>query len=217
MTVTATKTAAVFISGGGSNLQALIDAAEQDVLGFQLRAVFSNRADAGGLQRAQEAGIETCVVPSRGVSDRVAYDRTLAVELDRFAPDLIILAGFMRILSAGFVSRYAGRILNIHPSLLPLYPGIDTHARALAAGDSRHGCTVHFVTEELDGGPRIMQGAVDVLEGDTARTLAARVLEVEHRIYPRAASLVAEGRVSCRNGRCYLDGEVLGEPLHDTA
>jgi phosphoribosylglycinamide formyltransferase 1 len=207
------KTAAVFISGGGSNLQAFIDAARQDLLGFDLSVVISNRPDAGGLQRAKTAGIETCVVPSRGVADRLAYDRLLAGAVDRFAPDLIILAGFMRILSGGFVARYAGRILNIHPSLLPLYPGLDTHARALAAGDKRHGCTVHFVTEELDGGPRIMQGEVAVEPGDTAATLAARVLTVEHQVYPQAASLVAAGRVHYRDGRCFLDGEPLTVPL----
>lgn len=205
--------AAVLISGGGSNLQAFIDAVEAGELDLDLVVVISNRADAGGLQRARNAGITTCCVPSRGAKDRESYDSELATELDRHDPDLIILAGFMRILSGKFVSRYSGRILNIHPSLLPLYPGLDTHARAIAAGDSEHGCTVHFVTEELDGGPPIMQARVQILADDDAATLAARVLAVEHRVYPRTAALFAAGRIEYREGRCWLDGQPLTEPL----
>lgn len=211
---TASRTrAAVLISGSGSNLQAFIDAVSAGTLDLDLAVVISNRPDAFGLQRADAAGITTVCVPSRGVRERAAYDAQLATEIDRHAPDLIILAGFMRILGAAFVSRYAGRIMNIHPSLLPKYPGLDTHARALAAGDKEHGCTVHFVTEELDGGPRIVQGRVPVLAGDDPETLAARVLAVEHRIYPHAAALFAAGRVRCRNGQCLLDGKPLAEPL----
>lgn len=205
--------AAVLLSGTGTNLQAFIDAAKRNELEFDIELVVSDRPHAAGLGRARAAGIKTGCVPARGSTDRAAYDRLLALELDRHAPDLIILAGFMRILSAAFVERYAGRILNIHPSLLPLYPGLDTHARALAAGDREHGCTVHFVTEELDGGPRIMQGRVPVHENDDADTLAARVLEVEHRVYPLAANLFASGRLSYRDGRCVLDGTALAEPL----
>lgn len=205
--------AAVLISGGGSNLQAFIDAVAAGDLDLELAVVISNRADAGGLERARTAGIATRCVPSRGAANRESYDEQLATELDRHAPDLIILAGFMRILSGAFVSRYAGRILNIHPSLLPLYPGLDTHARALAAGDAEHGCTVHFVTEELDGGPPIMQARVRVMPGDDAETLAARVLEVEHQVYPQTAALFAAGRIEYRDARCWLDGQPLAEPL----
>lgn len=207
------KKAVVLISGGGTNLQAFIDAAKQGELDFDVSMVISNRPQAGGLARAQDAGIDTRCLPSKGFGDRAAYDRTLAAELDRLTPDLIILAGFMRILSAPFVGRYAGRILNIHPSLLPLYPGLHTHARALAAGDSEHGCTVHFVTEELDGGPPILQGRVAIEPGDSPETLAARVLQVEHQIYPRAANLFANGRITYRDGQCLLDNEVLRKPL----
>lgn len=213
MTGDAQTTAAVLVSGGGTNLQAFIDAIDRGELELSLRVVVSNRADAGGLKRAERAGIATACVPSQGLSERDAYDRLLAAEIDRHAPDLLILAGFMRILGPAFVSRYAGRILNIHPSLLPRFPGLDTHARALAAGDSEHGCTVHFVTEELDGGPRIIQGRVPVLPDDDAASLASRVLQLEHRIYPRAAALYAAGRLRCVDGRTVLDGKPLTEPL----
>ena len=209
--------AAVLISGGGSNLQAFIDAVAHGTLDLDLGVVISNRPDAGGLERAARAGIATRCLPSRGVRDRAAYDERLAAELDRHAPDLLLLAGFMRILGKDFVARYAGRILNIHPSLLPKYPGLDTHQRVLDAGDPEHGCTVHFVTEELDGGPPIIQGRVPVLAGDDAASLAARVLEVEHRIYPQAAQLFATGRIECRDGRCWLDGRPLDEPLPPAA
>ena len=213
MKATPGKKAVVLVSGGGSNLQAFIDTARRGALEFDLSLVISNRPQAGGLTRAQNAGIATHCLPSQGISDRAAYDRTLAAELDRLTPDLIILAGFMRILSPAFVHRYAGRILNIHPSLLPLYPGLHTHARALAAGDREHGCTVHFVTEELDGGPRILQGRVPVCPGDDPNALAARVLRIEHQIYPRAANLFASGRIRYHEGQCLLDDEVLREPL----
>lgn len=213
MTGSARTSAAVLVSGGGSNLQAFIDAVAAGDLDLDLRVVISNRADAGGLGRAERAGIATACIPSRGIRDRQAYDRQLAAEIDRHAPDLLILAGFMRILSGGFVARYAGRILNIHPSLLPRYPGLDTHARAIAAGDREHGCTVHFVTEELDGGPRIIQGRVPVLPDDDPDTLAARVLTLEHRVYPQAAALYAAGRIRCIDGMTVLDGKPLLEPL----
>ena len=208
-------TAAVLVSGGGSNLQAFIDAVARGDLDLEISVVISNRPDAFGLERAASAGIAARCVPSRGIRDRAAYDELLAAELDRHRPRLLLLAGFMRILGTPFVNRYAGRMLNIHPSLLPKYPGLDTHQRALDAGDREHGCTVHFVTDELDGGPRVIQGRVPVLDGDDAASLAARVLEVEHRIYPRAAQLVATDRVECRGGRCWLDGRPLEEPLLD--
>lgn len=205
--------AAVLVSGGGTNLQAFIDAVARGDLDLELAAVLSNRPQAGGLARAERAGIPAVTVASRGYSSRDAYDAELAAELERHAPDLVLLAGFMRILGHSFVERFAGRILNIHPSLLPKYPGLDTHARVLAAGDREHGCTVHFVNEELDGGPRIIRGRVPVLADDDPDSLAARVLAVEHRIYPEAAGLFASGRLILRDGAAWLDGRALAEPL----
>jgi len=170
----------VLISGRGSNLRALLDA------GIPISAVISNRADAAGLAVAARRGVATGVVEHRRFATRDAFDAALAAEIDRHAPRLVALAGFMRVLTPGFVARYAGRLVNIHPSLLPEFPGLDTHARALAAGAKRHGCTVHFVTAELDHGPIIAQASVPVLPGDTPDTLAARVLQQEHLLYPRA-------------------------------
>lgn len=209
----ATTRAIVLISGGGTNLQAFIDAVAAEQLDIELVAVISNRADARGLERARQAGIPAVCVPSKGIRDRAAYDALLAVEIKRHAPDLIILAGFLRILGKAFVEQFAGHILNIHPSLLPKYPGLDTHERALAAGEKVHGCTVHFVTEELDGGPAILQGQVSILEDDDVHSLAARVLAIEHKIYPQAAAMFAAGRIACRNGQCFVDGQALDEPL----
>lgn len=205
--------AVVLVSGGGTNLQAFIDAIRDGALDLEIAAVISNRRDAFGLERARRAGIESICVPSRGIRDRNAYDQQLAAAIDPFAPDLILLAGFLRILGKPFVERFAGRILNIHPSLLPKFPGLDTHERALAAGEELHGCTVHFVTEELDGGPPILQGCVPVLKTDDVHALAERVLAVEHEIYPQAAALFASGRIECRDGRCLLDGKPLDAPL----
>lgn len=205
--------AAVLVSGGGTNLQAFIDAVARGALDLDLAVVISNREDAGGLARARRAGLAASVVPHRDFSDREQFDDAIAREIDRHGAKLVLLAGFMRILGRRFVQRYEGRLLNIHPSLLPRYPGLDTHARALAAGDAWHGSTVHFVSEELDGGPRIIQGRVPVEPRDDADTLAARVLEIEHRIYPQAAALFAAGRIACRDGRCLLDGQPLEEPL----
>ena len=170
----------VLISGRGSNLRALLDA------GIPISAVISNRADAAGLAVAARRGVATGVVEHRRFATREAFDAALAAEIDRHAPRLVALAGFMRVLTPGFVARYAGRLVNIHPSLLPEFPGLDTHARALAAGVKRHGCTVHFVTAALDHGPIIAQASVPVLPGDTPDTLAARVLQQEHQLYPRA-------------------------------
>jgi phosphoribosylglycinamide formyltransferase 1 len=205
--------AAVLISGGGTNLQAFIDAVRRGQLQLELKVVASNKADAYGLQRARAAGIPTQCVAGAAFANRSDYDRALLDALAPYRPGLVLLAGFMRILTTAFLTHYDGRILNIHPSLLPRFPGLDTHRRALDAGDRWHGCTVHFVTEQLDGGPRIIQGRVPVLADDTASRLAERVLAVEHRIYPQAAALVASGRVVCRDGEAWLDGKRLAEPL----
>lgn len=204
---------AILISGSGTNLQAFIDRHRDGALDADLVAVVSNRADAFGLQRAIKAGIDTLCISHRNFDDREAFDRALAAGLERFRPDLLILAGFMRILSPWFVRRFEGRILNIHPALLPKYPGLDTHARAIAAGDTHHGSTVHFVTEELDGGPRIVAGRLEIHAGDTADTLRSRVQQLEHRIYPMAAQWFAKGRVRFRDGGAWLDGARLDEPV----
>lgn len=204
---------AILISGSGTNLQAFIDGVRTGSLSFGIPLVVSNREDAYGLTRAREAAIDTVVIPHGGFATREAFDRRLAGALDDVRADLVVLAGFMRILSPWFVRRYAGRVLNVHPALLPRYPGLDTHARALAAGDAVHGSTVHFVTEELDGGPRVLAGRIRVLPGDTPESLKARVQAVEHRIYPEAAQWFADGRLACREGAAWLDGQRLDEPV----
>lgn len=214
MTKTPRKTrAAVLISGGGTNLQAFIDAVAAGTLDLELAVIVSSNPEAFGLERARRAGIPAENVPGAAYAERERYDEALAGILDRYRPGLIILAGFMRILTPAFVARYRGRILNIHPALLPRFPGLDTHRRALEAGELRHGCTVHFVTEELDAGPAIIQGSVAVLPDDTPQTLAARVLAVEHEIYPEAVRLLAAGRLALRGDTVWLDGEPLDEPL----
>ena len=182
------------ISGRGSNLQALLEA------GLPVSAVVSNRADARGLELAAARGIAARVVEHTRFAGREAFESALGAEIERFAPRLVLLAGFMRVLSAGFVGRYEQRMLNIHPALLPAFPGLDTHARALAAGVKLHGCTVHFVSAEVDQGPIVIQAAVPVRAGDTAASLAARVLRQEHVIYPRAARWFLEGRLVIENG-----------------
>ena len=201
----------VLISGGGTNLQAVIDAAQDD-LPVEIRAVISNRADAYGLERARKAGIHTEVLEHKGYPDRDAYDAALTALIDRFEPGLVVLAGFMRILTPGFVRHYHGRLLNIHPSLLPQYRGLDTHARALNDGEAEHGASVHFVTPDLDAGPLIVQARVPVEPGDTAERLAARVLEQEHRIYPLAIRWFAEDRLRLEGDTVYLDGEPVTQP-----
>ena len=185
----------VLISGRGSNLQAIAAA------GLPVAAVISNRADAPGLEFARRQGIETTVVPHQDFPTREAFDEALARAVDRHAPSAIALAGFMRILTPDFVARYAGRLVNIHPSLLPAFPGLDTHERALAAGVKLHGCTVHFVTVDLDQGPIIAQAAVPVLAADTASELAARVLRQEHIIYPRSLAWLLGGKLVIEDGR----------------
>jgi phosphoribosylglycinamide formyltransferase-1 len=182
----------VLISGSGSNLQSIIDAE----LPITIRAVISNRADAYGLTRAEQAGIPTAVLDHKAYPDRESYDAALQELIDSYQPGLLVLAGFMRILSDGFVRHYEGRMMNIHPSLLPKYRGLNTHARAIEAGDAEAGCSVHFVTPELDSGPLIAQARVPIREDDTPESLAARVLEQEHLIYPEAIRRFAEGEIS---------------------
>lgn len=185
------KNIVILISGRGSNMQAILDAR----LPLTVAAVISNDPRAGGLSTAQQHGIATSVVDHRAHASRAAFDAALAAEIDAFKPDLVVLAGFMRILTNDFVDRYRGRLINIHPSLLPAFTGLDTHRRALAAGVKVHGCTVHFVTPELDHGPIVIQAAVPVLEGDSTDQLAARVLAEEHRVYPQALRWFCDGRL----------------------
>ncbi|MFM7122045.1 MAG: phosphoribosylglycinamide formyltransferase [Fluviibacter sp.] len=197
----------VLISGRGSNLSAILKAAAAPDYPAEIVAVISNKEDAKGLMLAQEAGVATEVVPSLGVTDREVYDQALLAAIDRHEPDLVILAGFMRILTPNFVSHYANRMINIHPSLLPSFTGMHTHQRALDAGVHVHGCTVHFVTAELDHGPMIAQAAVPVYADDDAAKLAARVLKEEHRIYPAAVRWFAEGRLKVMGQRVLLTDE----------
>ena len=210
---TASAKAAVLISGGGSNLQSIIDASIGGQIDVEVAVVVSNVAGVGGLARAESAGIATECIVNGDFEDRESFDQALIDVLDSYEPDIVILAGFMRILSPVFVNRFAGRLLNIHPSLLPAYPGLHTHQRVIDAGESIHGCTVHFVTEELDCGPAIIQGQVLLDADDTADTLAARVLAVEHKIYPIAADLVARGRVRFDGTEITLDGRPMVEPV----
>jgi len=198
----------VLISGSGSNLQALIDS-QSDSNPARIGAVISNRADAYGLQRAQAAGIPTQVLSHREFADREAFDTALMAAIDAFQPDLVVLAGFMRILTPGFVRHYQGRLLNIHPSLLPRHKGLDTHNRAVAAGDTEHGCSVHFVTEELDGGPVAIQAAIPIRPDESVAQLTDRVHVEEHRIYPLAVRWFAEGRLRLGEQGAMLDGEKL--------
>ena len=197
----------VLISGRGSNLQSIIDGAADGSLPVTIAAVVSNEAEAYGLERARRAGIVTRVICHRDFESRQQFDAELIRTIDEFNPGLVVLAGFMRILTPAFVHHYQGRLMNIHPSLLPKFPGIDTHQRAIDAGVKEHGASVHFVTPELDGGPVILQAGVPVKEGDDADTLAARVLEQGHRIYPQAIKWFAEGRLELKGGRVMLDGK----------
>ena len=199
------KSIVILISGRGSNMVALIDAAASGALPVRVAAVLANRSDAKGLEVAAAAGIVTQVVDHRLYRDRESFDAAMAEAIDAYFPDLVVLAGFMRILSDGFVAHYEGRLINIHPSLLPSFPGLHTHQRALDDGVRVHGCTVHFVTPSLDHGPIVVQAAVPVLDGDDATVLAARVLEQEHRIYPLAVRWFAEGRLRLEDGRVRLD------------
>ena len=204
----------VLLSGTGSNLQALIDSDDVKASPATLRAVISNRADAPGLQRAKSAGIDTRVLDHTAFEGREAFDAALIDIIDTFNPHLVVLAGFMRILSADFVRHYQGRLLNIHPSLLPKYKGLHTHQRALEAQDREHGCSVHFVTEELDGGPLVVQAVIPVEPEDTPSSLAQRVHAQEHRIYPLAVRWFAEGRLSLDEQGALLDGQLLPASGH---
>ncbi len=204
---------AVVISGRGSNMEAIVRAAQVPGSGYQVVRVIADRATAGGLARAAALGVPTAIVPIKQFPDRAAFETALAQAIEASGAQLVALAGFMRILSADFVQRFAGRLLNIHPSLLPKYKGLDTHARAIAAEDSHHGASVHYVTAELDGGPVIMHGKLRLRPGDTPDSVSARVHALEHIIYPHVCSLIAAGRVVCRNGTVYFDGEPLATPL----
>ena len=206
------KKIVVLISGSGSNLQALMDKLHKQQINNQhveIVAVISNKADAYGLERAREANIPAILVASKGVASRDQYDSLLAAELEQLQPDLILLAGFMRILTSDFVNQYQGKMLNIHPSLLPKYPGVNTHQRAIDAGDEAHGATVHFVTPELDSGPTVLQAKVPVFAEDTAQDLADRVLTQEHQIYALAASWFVGDRLKMQDQFAYLDGKQL--------
>jgi len=194
------KNIVILISGRGSNMEAVVRALDAEGWPARIAAVISNKADAGGLAFAQARGIPTAVVSNKEFATRAEFDARLQEVIDTFQPDLVVLAGFMRILTAPFVEHYAGRMLNIHPSLLPLFPGLHTHQQALDAGMTEHGATVHFVTAELDHGPSVLQATIPVLPGDTPDLLAARLLAEEHKIYPRAVRLFVEDRLVVEDG-----------------
>ncbi|MFN9584816.1 MAG: phosphoribosylglycinamide formyltransferase [Pseudomonadaceae bacterium] len=204
----------VLISGSGSNLQALIDSVAHDGNPARIAAVICNRAGAYGLERAKQAGFATSLIDHTQFDGREAFDAALIQTIDAHQPDLVVLAGFMRILTPGFVQHYAGRLLNIHPSLLPKHKGLHTHQRAIEAGDSEHGCSVHFVTEELDGGPLVVQAVLPVMADDTAESLAHRVHQQEHQIYPLAVRWFAEGRLRLGAQGAMLDGQPLPASGH---
>lgn len=209
----------VLISGGGSNLQSLLDQCQSGALNADVVAVISNRPDALGLSRARQAGVKALALDHKGFADRTAFDQALAKLIDEQQPDLVVLAGFMRILTDDFVNRFLGRMINIHPSLLPRYPGLNTHQRALDAGDRTAGATVHFVTAQLDGGPAIAQVAVPVTETDDADSLARKVLVQEHTLYPTVVDWFVKGRLKLDRNQALLDGTPLpkGGRLLDTA
>ena len=203
----------VLISGTGSNLRAIVEQARSGALPVEIRAVISDRAEAAGLAWAKSEGLKTVALAPREFADRAEFDRALAGLVGQFNPALVVLAGFMRILTADFVDRFAGRLLNIHPSLLPKHRGLHTHRRALDAGDREHGASVHFVTAELDGGPVVLQARVPVRDDDDEATLAARVLDEEHRIYPECIGWFAAGRLRLQDGVALLDGRPLETPV----
>ena len=201
----------VLISGSGTNLQAIIDAAKHENYGGDIVAVVSNKADAYGLTRAENENIATAVLSHHDFASREAYDLALIEKINIYQPDLIVLAGFMRILTPQFVQTYRGRLLNIHPSLLPKYQGLNTHQLAIDAGDKEHGVSVHFVTEELDGGPVILQAKVPIFAEDCADDLAKRVHQQEHRIYPLVVDWFCKNRLTMKNEKAYFDGVLLPE------
>ncbi len=209
----AQKSIVILISGSGTNLQAIIDAAKQGRINGSIAAVISNRADAGGLQRARRENINTAVIDQSEYSDRLVYDEALIAEIDKYNPDLVVLAGFMRILSDRFISHYGNAILNIHPSLLPEFKGLHTHRRALESSKQVHGASVHFVNNELDSGPVVIQAQVPVLPDDTEETLRERVLQQEHTIYPMAIAWYIDGRLEVNDNQVLLDNNVLHRPV----
>ncbi|MDB1124590.1 phosphoribosylglycinamide formyltransferase [Vibrio algarum] len=205
------KRIVVLISGNGSNLQAIIDACGTRIANGEVTAVFSNKSDAYGLERAKQSDIDARFIDPKAFENRDLFDTELMSQIDRYQPDLIVLAGYMRILSKEFVAHYLGKMINIHPSLLPKYTGLNTHKRAIEAGDIEHGTSVHFVTEQLDGGPVILQAKVPVFSEDTPETLNERVQTQEHDIYPLTVNWFVEGRLSMTDNNAILDGKVLGE------
>ncbi|QCP60445.1 phosphoribosylglycinamide formyltransferase [Pantoea sp. SO10] len=203
------KKLVVLISGNGSNLQSILDACASGRINGSVAAVFSNKASAFGLTRAREANVPSLALAASDFADREAFDRQLMQEIDAYAPDMVVLAGYMRILSSAFVAHYHDRLVNIHPSLLPKYPGLHTHRQALENGDEEHGTSVHFVTDELDGGPIILQARVLVFAGDSEDEISARVQHQEHAIYPLVISWFIDGRLQMREGKAWLDGQLL--------
>ena len=205
------KSIVVLISGNGSNLQSIIRHVEDGKIDGHIKAVISNVEDVYGLERAKQAGIEALAVPHKDYASREEYDTALLANVEKFQPDLIVLAGFMRILTPYFVNFYTGKLLNIHPSLLPKYKGLNTHQRAIDNQDAEHGASIHFVSPELDGGPVILQAKVPVFEEDSATDLAARVQEQERQIYPLVVRWFCDDRLMMHQGKAFLDNEVLGE------
>jgi phosphoribosylglycinamide formyltransferase 1 len=208
---------AILISGRGTNMRVIAERAAAGNLPVDVRVVISDQPAAAGLQTAAAMNIATRALAPRDFADRASYDQALVQLLAQYQPQLVVLAGFMRILTPQFIGAFAGRILNVHPSLLPDYRGLHTHRRVLEAGEKLHGASVHFVTEELDGGPVIAQAEVPVLPGDSETTLSARVQRAEHSIYPRTIDWLARGRLSLQDGRAWLDGQPLDKPLREPA
>ncbi|CAH0540954.1 phosphoribosylglycinamide formyltransferase [Vibrio marisflavi] len=204
------KNIVVLISGNGTNLQAIIDACESNITAGKVTAVFSNKADAYGLERAKLAGASGVFIDPKQFETREAFDQELMEKIDNYQPDLIVLAGYMRILSNGFVRHYLGKMVNIHPSLLPKYPGLNTYQRAIHAGDEEHGTSVHFVTEQLDGGPVILQAKVPIFDEDNVEELTKRVQSQEYRIYPLVVDWFVNDRLEMKDGKAFLDGNQLG-------
>jgi len=207
------KKAIALISGSGSNLQAIIDAIKNKEINLKIETVISNIPNAKGLERAKSENIPTFCINNKDFSDRIDFDKHLLERIQKYSTNFIILAGFMRILTPDFINRYEGIIINIHPSLLPKYPGLNTHQKAINAGDKWHGCTVHIVTEELDGGPPIMQGRIPIKKCDDVKSLAARVLKVEHKIYKESLKLLISNELIYKNKKLWLNNEELKEPL----
>ncbi|WP_029934282.1 phosphoribosylglycinamide formyltransferase [Thiomicrospira pelophila] len=203
----------VLISGNGSNLQALIDRQNQADCAYQIVKVISNKADAFGLERAKQHLIEVDTVPHQSFDDRETFEQALIHSIDQAQPGLVVLAGFMRILTPLFTQHYVGRMLNIHPSLLPKYPGLQTHQRALDAGDKQHGLSIHFVTDELDGGPVVLQATTNIQANDSVETLKAKVHELEHQAYPLVVNLFAQGKLNYQNHQAWWSGQALTTPL----